>query len=298
MLAAGRHKRHNMRFGVDFHRIHADSIGGTAACWGRSPSRDSRRRTRWQACSACNTNPISTTNPNPTCTCERIAGGGPAAGAAAADWHHGRAEQDLPARQLVGLVWNGRLASAQSNLTFEFGLRWEYFSPYSEKYNRLVNLDVDRQRQRSAIANVCAHLAPGRARLGCGTPGLAGESGQVALLAAHCDCVVAEVQVDQEYGGAVRLRDQLQHRRSIRGSRRNWRSSSRSRSRRRTRRARRAARRHARLTKYDAEQRLSTASTARRRRRRATTASIRTTIWAWCRSTTWASSGLCRRASC
>ena len=64
---------------------------------------------------------------------------------------------------------------AKSNFTFSYGLRWEYFSPYSEKYDRLVNLnltgsgsrtlaDLERVRDASAGgigAGGCAAVAPG-----------------------------------------------------------------------------------------------------------------------------------------
>src|ERR1700723_3113579 len=51
---------------------------------------------------------------------------------------------------------------ARSNLTFEYGLRWEYFSPYSEKYGRLVNLNLSGSAESGtlAISNICAAPAP------------------------------------------------------------------------------------------------------------------------------------------
>jgi hypothetical protein len=49
---------------------------------------------------------------------------------------------------------------ARSNLTFEYGVRWEYFSPYSEKYNRLVNLNLTYPATGLQIANVCGAPAP------------------------------------------------------------------------------------------------------------------------------------------
>jgi hypothetical protein len=45
-------------------------------------------------------------------------------------------------------------------MTFLFGLRWEYFSPYSEKYNRLVNLNLVEGANSLAISNVCGAPAP------------------------------------------------------------------------------------------------------------------------------------------
>ena len=40
------YKKHNMRFGLDFRRVHADSIGGNNVDWGRLRLRDMRRRIR------------------------------------------------------------------------------------------------------------------------------------------------------------------------------------------------------------------------------------------------------------
>jgi hypothetical protein len=47
----------------------------------------------------------------------------------------------------------------KSNVTLNFGLRWEYFSPYVEKYNRLTNLNHN--ADFSQISQVCATTAPG-----------------------------------------------------------------------------------------------------------------------------------------
>ena len=50
---------------------------------------------------------------------------------------------------------------ARAGLTVSYGLRWEYFSPYSEKYGHLVNLNLTGSGSTLAIANVCAAPAPG-----------------------------------------------------------------------------------------------------------------------------------------
>jgi hypothetical protein len=49
---------------------------------------------------------------------------------------------------------------ARANLTFNYGLRWEYFSPYSEKYDRLVNLNVTGAGSTLAVSTVCATNPP------------------------------------------------------------------------------------------------------------------------------------------
>ena len=51
---------------------------------------------------------------------------------------------------------------ARSNVTLEYGLRWEYFSPYSEKYGRLVNLNLTGSALAGTlnVANVCGAPTP------------------------------------------------------------------------------------------------------------------------------------------
>src|SRR6185437_9534354 len=49
---------------------------------------------------------------------------------------------------------------AKPGLTLQYGMRWEYFSPYSEKYNRLVNLNVTGVGNSLAVSTVCGTAAP------------------------------------------------------------------------------------------------------------------------------------------
>ena len=146
------HLRHNMRFGMDFRRIHADSIGANGALGSFTFSGFATQST---------------------------SGTG---GSAFADFLLGLPQQTrisagLNKIYLRANVWDGYAQDdwrARSNLTLNYGLRWEYFSPYSEKYGRLVNLDVAGAGSSLAVSNVCATTPPsGTASTGCQnvTPG-------------------------------------------------------------------------------------------------------------------------------
>jgi trimeric autotransporter adhesin len=153
------HKRHNLRFGFDFHRIHADSTGGTNVLGSFQFTGFATQLPTGQtyACTP-NQNPASAANPNPTCT----------TGSSVADLLLGQPQQSgitagLNKIYLRGNSWDGYFTDdwrAKSNITLEYGLRWEYFSPYSEKYGRLVNLNVTGTGSSLQIANDCAAPAP------------------------------------------------------------------------------------------------------------------------------------------
>jgi trimeric autotransporter adhesin len=136
-------KRHNMRYGVDFRRVHADSIGGAQTnLLGAAPS---------TPLGAFSFTGYATQNPAANCTasttvkCPVV----PASGSGFADFLLGMPQQaavqaGLEKTYLRANVFDWYAQDdwrALANLTLNFGVRYEYFSPYVEKDNRLVNLD-------------------------------------------------------------------------------------------------------------------------------------------------------------
>jgi hypothetical protein len=121
-----RHKKHNMRYGFDIRRVHADSIGGNNPLGSFSFTG------------------YATANP-----ADQVAGtGGQTSGNGFADFLLGlptTTSLQAPAHKIYlrenvydwYVTDDFRLASG---LTLSYGLRYEYFGPYSEKNNRLVNL--------------------------------------------------------------------------------------------------------------------------------------------------------------
>jgi hypothetical protein len=126
-FVAYRHKKHNYRFGVDIRRVHADSLGGS--------------------------NPLgqfSFTGYATESPTDQIAASGTAAsGSGFADFLLGLPTSTKIQAGLnkIYLRENQYDLYAQddfrvlSNVTLNYGLRYEYFGPYSEKNGRLANLD-------------------------------------------------------------------------------------------------------------------------------------------------------------
>ena len=129
------HKRHNMRFGFDIRRVHADSIGGTNVVGAFT----------FTGYATQNPATVAGCTPSSTVPCPIL----PPSGYGLADFLLGLPQQStIQAAQektyLRANVFDWYAQDdwrAMANLTFNFGLRYEYFSPYVEKDNRLVNLD-------------------------------------------------------------------------------------------------------------------------------------------------------------
>jgi hypothetical protein len=125
--------KHNTRYGMDIRRVHADSIGtgtplGSFSFTGYATE-----------------NPAANCTASSTVTCPVV----PASGSGFADFLLGLPQQasvqaGLNKTYLRENVYDWYAQDdwrALANLTLTYGLRYEYFSPYVEKNNRLVNLD-------------------------------------------------------------------------------------------------------------------------------------------------------------
>ena len=108
------HGKHNMRFGGDYRRVHRDFLGGS----------------------------------NSTGTFlfsgvyHRLTSGGFSSGPAAGDDHRrGRGKSYL--RDNVMDLYAQDDFRVRPNLTLNYGLRYEFFAPYTEKYGRLAMVDTN-----------------------------------------------------------------------------------------------------------------------------------------------------------
>lgn len=128
-------RKHNMRYGIDIRRVHADSIGGTHV----TPLGS------FSFTGYATQNPAANCVSSDTVTCPVV----PASGSGFADFLLGMPQQasvqaGLRKTYLRANVFDWYAQDdwrALPNLTLNFGLRYEYFSPYIEKNNQLVNLD-------------------------------------------------------------------------------------------------------------------------------------------------------------
>ena len=136
------HKKHNMRFGTDIRRVHADQVGGNnvvgSFIFSGLVTESPCDRDKTLDPSAVGTNcPAGASTAQAT------------TGASLADFELGQPQETkiqaglyktyLRANVLDGYAQDDWRVKA--GLTLNYGLRWEYFSPYVEKNNRLVNLD-------------------------------------------------------------------------------------------------------------------------------------------------------------
>ena len=128
-----RQGEHNMRYGLDIRRVHADSIGTGTPLGAFSFTGYATR------------NPASDCTPSATVTCPVV----PVSGNGFADFLLGMPQQasvqaGLNKTYLRANVYDWYAQDdwrALANLTLTYGLRYEYFSPYVEKNDQLVNLD-------------------------------------------------------------------------------------------------------------------------------------------------------------
>ncbi len=150
-----RHAKHNMRFGLDVRRTDRDSVGGanplgtfTFSGFNTQSPQDQQRVTT--PCTGGQT-------ANCGSTAEATSGSG------FADFLLGLPQQTQIQAGLSKIYLRENVVDwyanddfrAANGLTINFGLRYEYFGPFSELHNRLVNL---------------TGVAPGTTSVGCVTP--------------------------------------------------------------------------------------------------------------------------------
>lgn len=121
-----RHAKHNMRFGLDIRRVHNDSIGGS------------------QLLGSFSFTGYATESP-----ADKTSGSRATTGSGFADFLLGLPQSTSLQAGLYKIylrenVYDGYVTDdfrILSNVTLNYGVRYEYFAPYTEKNNRLVNLD-------------------------------------------------------------------------------------------------------------------------------------------------------------
>ncbi len=125
-FVAYRHAKHNLRVGVDVRRVHADSIGGN----------DPLGQFTFTG--------YATESP-----ADKAVGSAATTGSGFADFLLGLPQSTAIQAGLYKIYLREKVFDwyvnddfrLAANWTLNFGLRYEYFAPYSEKNHRLVNLD-------------------------------------------------------------------------------------------------------------------------------------------------------------
>jgi hypothetical protein len=153
------HKKHNMRFGVDIRRVHADAIGGT----GSSGTNSVGSVGSFTFTGYATQNPATACTASATVTCPVVA----PSGFGLADFLLGLPQQSAIQAAAAKTYLRANIFDwyAQddwrvlANLTLNYGVRYEYFSPYIEKDNRLVNLNHN--ADFTVVSPVCPVAIPG-----------------------------------------------------------------------------------------------------------------------------------------
>ncbi len=126
-----RHNKHNMRYGFDVRRVHADSVGGSNPLGTLQFTGYNTESTGDQAMTVSGKSQQTAT------------------GSGLADFLLGLPTSTSLQASLFKTYLRQNVLDAYaqddwralSNVTLNYGVRWEYFSPYVEKNNRLANLD-------------------------------------------------------------------------------------------------------------------------------------------------------------
>ena len=134
------HKKHNMRYGLDVRRVHADQEGGNNPL-GQFSFSGLVTESPCDRSTTLGPTPGCTTTPSTTVT----------TGSSLADFLLGLPQQSTIQAGLFKTYLRANIFDAYAqddfrikpNVTLNYGLRYEYFSPYIEKNNRLVNLDTN-----------------------------------------------------------------------------------------------------------------------------------------------------------